>query len=126
MRQPNNLQWWCAAIVALVIVTAWPPDTGKSLAMKLVNWAVDPADTLPVLPPQLGYGLGDDFAAVERHDEQVRNYDLAYMQGGWLRRRLVLKVANDPFDKSTTRQLLTALGALTALLVWRFGDAKPQ
>ncbi len=53
MWQPNNLQWWLFVITALLIVFVWPPSDDKSLALKFVNWAVDPKDELPVLPGQL-------------------------------------------------------------------------
>ena len=36
----------------LAIVVAWPPENDKSLLMKTVNWAADPGNTLPTLPPQ--------------------------------------------------------------------------
>jgi hypothetical protein len=121
MWRPNNLQWLGLVLVALFIVAMWPPSDGKSLAMTFVNWAVDPWDRLPVLPPQLGLGVGDDVEAVNARDAIVRSYDSLYLQGGWTRRRLRLKVASDPFDKATTRQLFTVLGVLTAMLVWRFG-----
>lgn len=121
MWRPNNLEWWCLVVVALFTVAAWPPAEGKSLAMKLVNWAVDPSNELPVLPPQLGFGMGDDVEAVNARDAIVRQYDLLHMQGGWTRRRLLLKVADDPFEKSTSRQLLAGVAVLSALLVWRFG-----
>jgi hypothetical protein len=120
MRRPTNLQWWWLAIVAVFIVAAWPPTHGKSLATKVVNRAVDPWNELPVLPPQLGFGAGDDVEAVNARDAVVRQYDALYMQGGWTRRRLLLKVADDPFDASTTRQLLTGLGVVSLLLAWRF------
>ncbi|MEZ5286518.1 MAG: hypothetical protein R2712_17270 [Vicinamibacterales bacterium] len=119
MWQPSNRQWWCLAIVAVVVVAAWPPDTGRSLAMSVVNWAVDPFDALPVLPPQLGPGTGDDVEAVNARDAVVRSYDQLYMEGGWTRQRLRLKVARDPLPPSTTRQLLVVLAVVTALLVWR-------
>ena len=56
--------------MVLFVILAWPPDGDKSLLAKCVNWAVDPAGELPVLPPQLGYGLGDDPQAVEERDAQ--------------------------------------------------------
>lgn len=121
MRQPNNVQWWSLVIVAMFIVAAWPPAQGKSLGMTIVNWAVDPKGELPVLPPPLGFGVGDDVDAVNARDEVVREYDMLYMQGGWTRRRLVWKVANDPFNKATTRQVLSAVGVLAVLLAWRVG-----
>jgi hypothetical protein len=126
MRRLTNLQWWCLTLAAVFIVSAWPPDNGKSLAMKVVNWAVDPWSELPVLPPQLGLGAGDDVEAVNARDAVVRQYDELYMQGGWTRRRLLLKVAGDPFDASTTRQLLTGLGVLSLLLAWRLAGRPPR
>ncbi len=35
-------------------------------------------------------------------------------------KRLELKVAGDPLNPSTERQLLTGIAVLTAFLVWRF------
>ena len=124
MWQPSNAQWWCLVIVALLIVFMWPPRDDKSLSVKLVNWAVDPWNELPVLPPQLGPGLGDDLEAVNARDMIVQRYDELYRQGGWTRRRLQLKVAGDPFNPATERQVLTALGVLTGFVVWRFGARK--
>jgi hypothetical protein len=124
MWQPSNAQWWCLAVVALLIVSGWPPREDRSLATKFVNWAVDPFDQLPVLPPQLGLGAGDDLEAVNARDAIVRRYDELYLQGGWTRRRLVLKGADDPLSPSTMRQLLAGLGAMTALLVWRSAVSK--
>jgi hypothetical protein len=86
-----------------------------------VNWAVDPTDQLPTLPDQLGLGAGDDPDAVSAHDLQTQQYDALYLKGGWTRRRLELKVARDPFNPATERQLLTAIGVMTALVVWRLG-----
>jgi hypothetical protein len=121
MWQPSNLQWWVLMVVAVSIIALWPPAENKSLAMKLVNWVVDPRNELPILPPQLGFGAGDDIEAVNARDAIVRHYDSLYMQGGWTRRRLLLKVAGDPFNPSTTRQVLTAVGAVAVLIVWRLG-----
>jgi hypothetical protein len=121
MWQPNNGQWWVLAIVALLIVVVWPPNDDKSLALKFVNWAVDPRGDLPVMPPPFTFANGDDPDAVTEHDTQSLDYGTLYLKGGWIRRRLELKVANDPFDPVTERQLLTALGVATAFLVWRFG-----
>jgi hypothetical protein len=105
--------------VAVLIVLAWPPRDGKSLAVTFVNWAVDPGNALPVLPRQLSRGEGDDPDAVYQHDLQVQQYDALYLKGGWTRKRLELKVARDPFDPATTRQVLTMVGVITALVVWR-------
>jgi hypothetical protein len=119
MWRPNNLQWWLLVVVAMLIVFAWPPGGDPSLAAKLVNWAVDPRDELPVLPTQLALGLGDDPDAVAAHDMVTQQYDALYARSGWTRMRLQLKVARDPFDPSTERQLLTAIAVLAALVAWR-------
>jgi len=121
MWQPNNVQWWMLAVVTLVIVCAWPPQDDRSLAMKIVNWAVDPAGTLPVLPDPLALGHGDDPDAVAEHDVQVQRYDEMYLKGGWTRKRLELKVARDPFTPATERQVLALIAVVTVLLVWRTG-----
>ena len=107
--------------MALLLVAAWPPTDERSLAAKFVNWAVDPGDTLPVLPGPFAPGRGDDLETVNAHDLQTRLYDELYDKGGWTRLRLELKVARDPFDPGTERQLLTVMGVATAFLVWRFG-----
>ncbi len=104
---------------AVLLVCVWPPVNDRSLAVKLVNWAVDPRDELPVLPEPFALGAGDDPDAVAEHDSQVQAYDTLYARGGWMRRRLELKVARDPFNPATERQLLLALGILTAFLFWR-------
>ena len=121
MWQPNNVQWWMLAVVTLLIVCAWPPQDDRSLAMKIVNWAVDPDGTLPVLPDPLALGHGDDPDAVAEHDVQVQRYDEMYLKGGWMRKRLELKVARDPFAPATERQVLALLAVVTVLLVWRTG-----
>jgi hypothetical protein len=125
MRQPNNMQWWALVLVSLLIVFLWPPGEDRSLAMKFVNRAVDPGNNLPTLPDQLGFGVGDDPDAVYQHDLQVQQYDALYLKGGWSRLRLQLKVAGDPFNPSTTRQLLVGLGVLTAFVAWRLSGRRP-
>jgi len=113
--QPTT-RWWPLFGVILFVILAWPPEGDRSLIAKFVNWAVDPAGELPVLPPQLGYGLGDNPVAVEERDAQVRRYDDLYNQGGWTRKRLELKVAGDPLPRGTTRQLLLVLIAAAAAI----------
>ena len=119
MWRPGNGQWWLLVCVVLFVVCAWPPQDDRSLAAKFVNWAVDPTDALPVLPDQLALGLGDDPDAVAAHDMVVQQYDTLWAKGGWTRKRLELKVARDPFNPSTERQLLTAIAVLTALVAWK-------
>ena len=120
MRLTNH-QCWLLAVVALLIVFVWPPSDDKSLAVKFVNWAVDPGDDLPVLPHQLALGLGDDPDAVAAHDMVTQQYDALYLKGGWTRRRLELKVARDPMNPATERQLLVAIAVAAGFLAWRFG-----
>jgi len=112
---------WVLFLAVLVIIVAWPPAAGRSLVVKTVNLAVDPADRLPVLPPQLGFGLSDDVQAVEMRDEIVRRYDQMYALGGITRARMRLKVAEDPFDPVTERQLLLIFGVVVAFLTLRRG-----
>jgi hypothetical protein len=114
-------RWWALFAVVLFVILAWPPDGDRSLMAKFVNWAVDPAGELPVLPPQLGYGLGDDPQAVEERDAQVRRYDELYNQGGWTRLRLELKGAGDPLSPGTERQLLLAFAAAAVFAVFMLG-----
>jgi len=121
MWRPDSFQWWLLVVIALAIVCVWPPGDDKSLAVKIVNWTVDPKDELPVLPDPLALGKGDDPDAVAEHDRQVQQYDALYLKGGWTRRRLALKVARDTFNPSTERQVLTAIGVVTAFVAWRLG-----
>ena len=46
-------------------------------------------------------------------------YDELYDKGGWTRMRLELKVAGDPFNAATERQILTGIGVVAAFLSWR-------
>ena len=117
----SGTRWWALFVVILFVILAWPPEGDRSLMAKFVNWAVDPAGELPVLPPQLGYGLGDDPLAVEERDAQVRRYDELYNQGGWMRKRLELKVAGDPLPRGTERQLLLAFAAAAMFAVFITG-----
>ena len=121
MWQPNTSQWWLLLVCSVLIVAGWPPRDEKSLAAKFVNWAVDPRNELPTLPDQLALGAGDDPDAVNARDMQVQQYDALYLKGGWTRKRLELKVAGDPFDPGTERQLLTVAAVMLALVVWRMG-----
>jgi hypothetical protein len=115
----NKFTFSVVVVVALTIVSVWPPEDDRSLAVKLVNWIVDPLGALPVLPPQLALGRGDDPEAVEARDLQTQQYDALYLKGGWTRRRLELKVARDPINPATERQLLLVIGVVTALFAWR-------
>ena len=80
MWQPNRPQWAIIWAAAIVLVLGWPPEQGRSLVVKAVNWAVDPAGTLPALPPPLPMGLDDDGDAVAAHDAQEAEYYRAARQ----------------------------------------------
>ena len=116
---PTRGGLWVLFVTALLMVVAWPPRDERSVAIKLVNWAVDPSGVLPILPPQLGYGLSDDPHAVEERDAIVRQYDELYARGGITRARLQLKVAGDPFNRATERQALLLLGVVVLFLTLR-------
>jgi hypothetical protein len=114
---PRASTW--LVVFAVLLVCVWPPANDRSLAVTFVNWIVDPHDELPVLPAPFALGAGDDPDAVAEHDAQVQAYDARYQQGGWMRRRLEWKVAKDPFNAATERQVILALGIITAFLFWR-------
>jgi hypothetical protein len=117
--RPKGAGPWVLFVTALLMVAAWPPEKGRSLLVTALNWAVDPGDSLPVLPEQLGFGAGDDVRAVEARDAEVRRYDEYLARGGFARLRLQLKVAEDPFNPVTERQLLLVAGVIVAFLVLR-------
>ena len=119
MWQPNRAQWSIIWTVAALVVLAWPPDTGRSLAVKIVNWAVDPSGALPALPPPLPMGLDDNGDAVAAHDAQEAEYYRLHDRSRTLRWRMDLKTAGEPLDPSTERQLLVGIAVLSALGVWR-------
>ncbi|MGE0448179.1 MAG: hypothetical protein AB7Q29_01200 [Vicinamibacterales bacterium] len=119
MKAVSNRASSALLAVALIVIVLWPPLNDRSLAVKLTNWAADPSDSLPILPPQFAVGEGDNYEAVEARDAIVRHYDQMYRQGGLMRARLEMKVATDPFNPSTERQLLLVFAAVAAFLVWR-------
>ena len=121
MWQPSRRQSAIIWSVALLLVLAWPPATGRSLGMKLVNWAADPRGTLPDFPPPLPMGRDDDGDAVSEHDMLENAYYHARDRSAITRWRLDLKSAPDPFDPSTERQLLVGLAVVAALAVWQMG-----
>jgi hypothetical protein len=121
MWQPNAVQWRAIWILAAFIVLAWPPAEGKSLALKAAAWAVDPFHTLPVMPPELPMGLGDDGYAVAEHDRQLTSYYDAYQGSSMKRFRIDVRDFENPFDPTTERQVLVGIGVFGALLIWRLG-----
>jgi hypothetical protein len=119
VRAPSPWQWRLLLAAALLLVALWPPVGGRSLAAQAVNWAADPAGTLPVLPAQLPVGMGDDVAAVDARDAMVRAYDAAWDEGGLTQLRLRLKSAREPLPPATLRQLILAAAVVLAAVAWR-------
>jgi len=117
--QPNTAQWWIIWIVAVLLILGWPPDRGRSLAMKMANWLADPTGALAALPDPLPIGLDDNGDAVAAHDALEAEYYRQYESSRVTRLRMRLKVAADPFDPATERQILAGIGILSALAVWR-------
>jgi hypothetical protein len=123
MWQPNRAQWSIIWTVAVLLILVWPPETGTSLAVKAVNWAVDPAGALPTLPEPLPMALDDDGDAVTMHDLREADYYRVRNRSALTRWRMDLKEASDPFSRGTERQVLVGLAVLGALAVWRLQTA---
>jgi hypothetical protein len=124
VHRPSDRAWWLLLAIGLAVILAWPPQQGRSLALTLLTRIVDPDNSLPILPPQLAIGMGDDVEAVERRDAMVRRYDEMYGRGGLTRWRMDMKVARDPFNPTTERQVLLLFGVVAAFLVWRREGAR--
>lgn len=124
MWQPNRPQWSIIWTAALLLVLGWPPDKGRSLGVKVVNWMVDPDGSLPSLPPPLPMSLDDNGDAVAAHDAEEAEYYRLHRSSRLMRWRLDLKEAGEPLDPSTERQLLLGLAVLSALGVWRLNGKR--
>lgn len=124
MWQPNRPQWWIIWLVAALTVLAWPPAEGKSLGLKAAAWLADPFYTLPVMPPDLPMGLGDDGLAVAEHDQQLTYYWDTRQASTAKRLRIDVRDFTDPLDPTTERQLLVGFGVFAGLLVWRMGGER--
>ncbi len=123
MWHPARRQWALIWVVAALVILGWPPDSGRSLGAKLVNWGADPGNTLPTDPGPLPRGLEDDGDAVAAHDLAERSYYDERNRSAITRLRIDLKNAADPFERSTQRQLLVGLAVAGALFVWQM-DAR--
>ena len=110
--------------MALLVVLAWPPDTGRSLLTVIVNKAADPTGALPLLPEPLPMGMDDDGDAVTAHDMEEQAYFAARERSAFARVRIDLKNADDPFAPTRQRQVLAVIAVVGALLVWRMGGAR--
>jgi hypothetical protein len=124
MWQPNRRQWSIIWTAALLLVLGWPPDKGRSLGVKVVNWMVDPAGSLPSLPPPLPMSLDDNGDAVAAHDAEEAEYYRLHRSSKLMRWRLDLKQAGEPLDPSTERQLLVGVAVLSALGAWRLSGKR--
>ena len=119
MWQPNRAQWSIIWTVAMLVVLGWPPDAGRSLLVKAVNWGADPGGALPALPRPLPMGLDDNGDAVAAHDLEEAEYYRLHDRSRLTRWRMTLKDMGEPLDPSTERQLLAGIAVLSALGVWR-------
>jgi hypothetical protein len=119
MWQPNRSQWAIIWATTILLVLAWPPASGRSLGMKLLNLAVDPTESLPAYPAPLPMGLEDDGDAVAAHDALERDYYRARDTSAMNRWRMEMKTARDPIDPTTERQILIGIAAAGVLAVWR-------
>lgn len=124
MWQPNRSQWAIIWTAAVIVMLAWPHDHGRSLLVQGINWAVDPANTLPTLPPPLPMGLDDDGDAVAAHDLQATAYYERYASSPATRWRMDMKAASDPFEPATERQLLVGCSVLSMLAVWQLNTKR--
>ncbi len=118
MWQPNRPQWAVIWIVAILLIVAWPPREGRSIAVRAARWLADPRNELPLLPEPLPMGLGDDGDAVMEHDRRMQDYYAFYEGSDSNQLRLRLKTAEEPLDPALTRQLLTGVAVFAALGVW--------
>ena len=125
MWQATRAQSLIIWATTLLLVLAWPATSGRSLGLKILNWAVDPAGSLPSLPPPLPMGLDDDGDAVAAHDLLEAEYYRAREASDMNRWRMRAKDARDPIDPTTERQILIGIAAVSALIVWRL-SARPS
>jgi hypothetical protein len=108
---------WLAALIA-ALALAWPPDNGRSVAVKAINWIADPHHDLPRRPSPLAMNVDDDADVVTAHDLEEHAYESMYRGSRIGRLRLQLRDAEDPLDPSSERPLLIAAAAIAA--VWAF------
>jgi hypothetical protein len=111
-------------IVAAAVVLLWPSANNRSLLAKFASFAVDPGGSLPVLPPPIPLGLGDDADFVMQHDAQQAAYYDAYDSSAITRARMIVRDWTNPLAVATTRQILIALVVFGGLLAWRLDASK--
>jgi hypothetical protein len=120
--RPNSKQWRLIWALAAAIVLFWPTQGSRCLAIKTVNWLADPGNTLPRQPGEFSLEDGEDPVAVMAHDSQELEYNRVVASSRLARLRIRLRDMPDPFETSTQRQLLLAIGVLGGLLIWRLGE----
>ena len=126
MWQPNRSQWAIIWATTMLLVLAWPPASGRSLGAKVVNWAVDPTESLPTYPAPLPMGLEDDGDAVAAHDALEADYYRVRDRSRLTRWRMEMKTVRDPIDPTTERQMLIGIAAVSVLSLWRLNARSTQ
>jgi hypothetical protein len=122
--QPNSAQWRIIWIVSGLLILCWPPEQGRSLGVKIANWLADPRHMLPAMPEPLPVALDDNGDAVAEHDALASEYYHQFQRSSLTRFRMKLKEAKDPIDPSTERQILAAIGIVSALAIWRINGKR--
>ena len=114
-----GLPWVGLGIVAVLVIFAWPPSEGRSLAMKAVNWLADPMNVLPPRPEPLAIGVDDDADVVTAHDLAENAYESLSQRSQLMRLRLSLRDLADPLNPTTERPILVIVGVVGAVFVLR-------
>ena len=113
--QPNSSQWRLIWTLSVLIVLFWPGQQNRSLAIKALNWIADPNNTLPRLPDDFSLEVGEDPNIVTAHDTQEAEYRRIYAGSSFVRLRIRLRDMPEPFDPTTQKQVLAAIGVLANL-----------
>jgi hypothetical protein len=113
----RQLPWISLGVVAVLVILAWPPSEGHSLAVKGLNWLADPAGVLPPRPEPLAMGVDDDADVVTAHDLAENAYESLSERSELARVRLRLRDFTDPLNPSTERQILVIAGVVGAVVV---------
>jgi hypothetical protein len=119
VAEARRSPWPVVAALVAALAVFWPPDGGRSLAVKAINWIADPRQELPRKPSPLAIGVDDDADIVAAHDNEEHAYEAMYRESWQGRLRLELRDAEDPLEPSTERPLLVAAAAIIALWALR-------
>ena len=118
MSATRKQPWPLVAALVAALAFLWPPDGGRSLAAKTINWVADPQQALPRRPSPIAIGVDDDADVVSAHDAEEHAYEAMWGRSWMARTRLRMRDAEDPLDPATERPLLVALAAIAA--AWGF------